>query len=149
PSARPASLPRLEARSYCRTRGIRVVETGPLDSADAVAAVRGLAADLGIHAGAGLLRPPLLGCFRLGVLNAHMGLLPAYRGVNVAEWARLNGDPVGCSVHVIDAGIDTGTLLATRTMDPSGSGDIAALRAAVNAAQVALLGEVLRLVLAS
>jgi methionyl-tRNA formyltransferase len=47
------------------------------------------------------LRQPLIDCFRFGVLNAHMGLLPGYRGINVAEWAALEGAPVGCTVHLI------------------------------------------------
>src|SRR5436309_2693224 len=57
--------------------------------------------------------------FRLGILNAHIGVLPAYRGMNVAEWAALEGGSVGCSVHFIDTGIDTGPILATRGVDKS------------------------------
>jgi hypothetical protein len=84
----------------------------------------------------------LIDAFRLGVLNAHMGLLPAYRGMNVAEWAALEGAPVGCTVHLIDTGIDTGPILATREVDISGCGSIAALRQIVDRAQLALLGDV-------
>jgi methionyl-tRNA formyltransferase len=128
--------------TYCRSRGIAVLETGPLDSADTVATIKALAPDLGIHAGAGLLRRPLIDAFRLGVLNAHMGVLPAYRGMNVAEWAVLEGAPVGCTVHLIDSGIDTGPILATREVDIAGCDSIAALRDAVDRAQLALLGDV-------
>jgi methionyl-tRNA formyltransferase len=84
----------------------------------------------------------LIDAFRLGVLNAHMGLLPAYRGMSVAEWAALEGAPVGCTVHLIDAGIDTGPMLATREVDIAACGSIAALRDAVDRAQLALLGDV-------
>jgi methionyl-tRNA formyltransferase len=84
----------------------------------------------------------LIDAFRLGVLNAHMGLLPAYRGMNVAEWAALEGAPVGCTVHLIDTGIDTGPILATREVDTAGCGSIAALREAVDRAQLALLGDI-------
>ena len=83
---------------------------------------------------------------RLGTLNAHMGLLPMYRGMNVAEWAALNGEPVGCTVHFIDPGIDTGAIVAVRPVDTSDVASIAGLRARVDAAQIALLGEVVRLV---
>jgi hypothetical protein len=128
--------------TYCRSRGIAFLETGPLDSADAVAAIKALGPDLGIHAGAGLLRRPLIDAFRLGVLNAHMGVLPAYRGMNVAEWAALEGAPVGCTVHLIDTGIDTGPILATQEVAIAGCGSIAALRGAVDRAQLALLGDI-------
>jgi methionyl-tRNA formyltransferase len=126
----------------CRSHGIAVLETGPLDSADAVAQIKALDPDLGIHAGAGLLRRPLIDAFRLGVLNAHMGLLPAYRGMNVAEWAALEGAPVGCTVHLIDTGIDTGVILAVREVDIAGCDSVAALRGAVDRAQLALLGDI-------
>jgi folate-dependent phosphoribosylglycinamide formyltransferase PurN len=134
--------PPVDVPTYCRSRGTAFLETGPLDSADAVGAIKALAPDLGIHAGAGLLRRPLIDAFRLGVLNAHMGLLPACRGMNVAEWAALEEAPVGCTVHLIDSGIDTGPILATQGVDIAGCGSIAALRDAVDRAQLALLGDI-------
>ena len=134
--------PPVDVPTYCRSRGIPFLETGPLDSADAVAAINALGPDLGIHAGAGLLRRPLIDAFRFGVLNAHMGLLPAHRGMNVAEWAALEGAPVGCTVHLIDTGIDTGPILATQQVDIAGCNSVAALRDAVDRAQLALLGDI-------
>jgi hypothetical protein len=128
--------------TYCRANQIDILDTGPLDGAEAVTAVRGLAPDLGIHAGASLLRQPLIEAFRLGILNAHMGLLPTFRGMNAAEWATLEGAPVGCTVHLIDRGIDTGPILATREVDAAGCRSIADLRRAVDRTQIELLGEV-------
>jgi methionyl-tRNA formyltransferase len=138
-----ARLP--DVLTYCRSRGIAVVETGPLDSADAITAVKELAPDLGIHAGAGILRQRLIDCFRLGVLNAHMGLLPDFRGVSVSEWAALHGAPVGCTVHWIDSGVDTGPILARREVEISACTTVAALFDAVDRAQMALLGEIVDL----
>jgi hypothetical protein len=132
--------------SWCRSHGLAVVETGPLDNADTVGVIRDLRPDLGVHAGVGLLRRPLIEVFRLGVLNAHMGLLPAYRGMNVAEWAALEGSPVGCTVHLIDTGIDTGPILATRQVDTAGCRSVAALFEAVDQAQIDLLGAVVGLI---
>src|SRR5688572_8975324 len=74
---------------YCRSVGIAVIEVGPLDSRESVDAVRASARDLAIHAGAGILRRAILDIPRLGTLNAHMGILPRYRRMNVAEWSRL------------------------------------------------------------
>jgi methionyl-tRNA formyltransferase len=45
-------------------------------------------------------------------------------------------------VHLIDTGIDTGPILATREVDIAGCGSIAALRDAVDRAQLALLGDI-------
>ena len=75
-----------------------------------------------------------------------MGVLPYYRGMNVAEWARFNGDPVGCSVHLVDAGIDTGPILCVRLVDTTIATSIQRLRRVVNEAQIALLGDVIQFV---
>jgi formyl transferase-like protein/prenyltransferase/squalene oxidase-like repeat protein len=140
PTARITPLP--DVLAYCRANGIPVVDTGSLEGAAAMTAINDLAPDLGIHAGAGLLRQPLIDLFRLGILNAHMGLLPAFRGMNVVEWAALEGTPVGCTVHWIDSGVDTGPILATREVDVAGCDTIAALREAVDRAQLGVLGEI-------
>src|SRR5205823_2979375 len=81
------------------------------------------------------------------ILNAHMGLLPAFRGMNVVEWAALEGTHVGCTVHWIDSGVDTGPILATREVDVAGCDTIAALREAVDRAQLALLGEIVETII--
>ncbi len=64
--------------------------------------------------GTSLLHPPLLGKGRLGVFNLHGGLSPRYRGADCTFWALYNGEPdqVGCTLHAVDAGIDTGSVIA-------------------------------------
>ncbi|MFC1846846.1 formyl transferase [Chloroflexota bacterium] len=52
-----------------------------------------------------------------GILNAHPGLLPKYRGTNIEGWAILNGDPLGVTVHFVDRGIDTGPILSQRVVE--------------------------------
>jgi methionyl-tRNA formyltransferase len=62
--------------------------------------------------GTNLIRGPLLERFTL--VNLHGGLSPEYRGADCTFWALHNGEPekVGCTLHFIDAGIDTGGLIA-------------------------------------
>jgi methionyl-tRNA formyltransferase len=64
--------------------------------------------------GTSLIRGPLLGMGRFGMINLHGGLSPEYRGADCTFWALYNGEPeqVGCTIHFIDAGIDTGKLIA-------------------------------------
>lgn len=64
--------------------------------------------------GTSLLHQPLLGKGRLGIFNLHGGLSPRYRGADCTFWALYNGEPdqIGCTLHVVDAGIDTGNLIA-------------------------------------
>jgi methionyl-tRNA formyltransferase len=64
--------------------------------------------------GTSLIRSDLLREGRLGIINLHGGLSPEYRGADCTFWALYNDEPekVGCTLHYIDAGIDTGRLIA-------------------------------------
>jgi methionyl-tRNA formyltransferase len=75
---------------------------------------RELKPDLICVFGTSLIRGELLKQGRLGIINLHGGLSPEYRGADCTFWALYNGEPekVGCTLHYIDAGIDTGRLIA-------------------------------------
>jgi folate-dependent phosphoribosylglycinamide formyltransferase PurN len=51
------------------------------------------------------------------VLNVHAGITPHYRGVHGGYWAFADGRPelAGTTVHLVDAGIDTGGILGQAT----------------------------------
>jgi folate-dependent phosphoribosylglycinamide formyltransferase PurN len=58
---------------------------------------------------------------RLGVLNLHPSLLPEYRGVSPTFWALAEAQPqTGCTLHMIDHGIDTGGLIAQKSFPTAG-----------------------------
>jgi phosphoribosylglycinamide formyltransferase 1 len=60
-----------------------------------------------------LLTPAFLARFPDRVVNVHPSLLPAYPGTRAIEDALANGAEVtGVTVHVVDAGVDTGPILA-------------------------------------
>ncbi len=46
------------------------------------------------------------------LINLHISLLPWNRGADPNFWAACDGTPGGVSIHHIDAGIDTGDLIA-------------------------------------
>ncbi len=150
PSApRAVATERIDVAQYCRLRGIPVIQVVP-NSPEAIHAIRSHGIDLLLHlGGGGIVRQPIIEAARLGVLNAHMGVLPPYRGMNVTEWALWNGDPVGCTVHLIDRGIDTGDILLLHNVDVSAAECVAQARELVNRAQLAQLSEVLRYALAT
>jgi folate-dependent phosphoribosylglycinamide formyltransferase PurN len=142
----PASPPEASWRALCAHLGIPVHEVASVNDPQAVSLVRNLQPDFAIHAGAGLLRKEILAVPRFGTLNAHMGLLPQFRGMNVAEWSALLGHPTGVTVHFIDPGIDTGPIIARRNVDTRGCRSISDLRTIIDNAQVELLGEVVQLI---
>ncbi|MGC2112248.1 MAG: formyltransferase family protein [Candidatus Korobacteraceae bacterium] len=134
----------IDVGQYCREHGIPATTTAP-NSPAALQIIRNHGIDILVHlGGGGIVRQSVIDAARLGVLNAHMGLLPAYRGMNVTEWTLWNRDPVGCSVHLIDCGIDTGNILLLCHVDMTGANNVAHARERVNAAQIARLAEVLR-----
>jgi methionyl-tRNA formyltransferase len=91
-----------------------VVEVPHVNHPDVAALADRLQPDVIAVFGTSLIRGALLGRGRLGMFNLHGGLSPRYRGADCTFWALYNGEPdqVGCTLHRIDAGIDTGTLIA-------------------------------------
>jgi methionyl-tRNA formyltransferase len=81
---------------------------------DVVSLAQELQPDLIAVFGTSLIRGELLRQGRLGIANLHGGLSPEYRGADCTFWSLYNREPhkVGCTLHWIDAGIDTGGLIA-------------------------------------
>ena len=100
---------RSEAYYHAFSDCVRVVEG--FNAPSTAELLTSLKPDLVILGGTPILRKPILSVPRIGTLNAHPGLLPAYRGVDVIPWAILNGDPVGVTAHFVDTGVDTGSIL--------------------------------------
>lgn len=59
-----------------------------------------------------IVTPVLLDAFPYRVVNIHPSLLPAFPGVNAQAAALAHGARIsGCTVHLVDAGTDTGPIL--------------------------------------
>lgn len=70
--------------------------------------------DVVLVAGAGLL--PAEFVERAPVINCHGGLIPSVRGLDAFKWAIHDRQPLGNTLHVIDAEVDAGAhLKAIRT----------------------------------
>lgn len=60
-----------------------------------------------------LVKQPLLDAFPKRILNIHPSLLPAYPGLMAWKQAVESGaKKSGCTVHYVDAGMDTGPIIA-------------------------------------
>ena len=72
--------------------------------------------DLIVFTGGGIIKKNLLTIPKIGILNCHMGILPAYRGMDCHTWSILNNDfdCIGLTTHFMDEGIDTGNILKTK-----------------------------------
>jgi folate-dependent phosphoribosylglycinamide formyltransferase PurN len=96
------------------TREDLLVQVPHVNHPDVVVLADRLQPDVIAVFGTSLIRSPLLSRGRLGIFNLHGGLSPHYRGADCTFWALYNGEPdqVGCTLHRIDSGIDTGTIIA-------------------------------------
>jgi len=58
------------------------------------------------------LRDPLLFAFGNRIINLHPSLLPKYPGLNTVKRAIEAGEKeTGCTIHLVDRGVDTGKIL--------------------------------------
>ena len=113
---------------------------------DAVADATGRhAPDLIVSAGfMKILGPVFLARFPGRVINTHPALLPAFPGAHAVPEALAYGVKVtGCTVHLVDAGVDTGPILAQRAVEVLDGDDEASLHERIKVVERRLLVEVL------
>lgn len=92
-----------------------------------------------------LVTPVLLDAFRNRVVNIHPALLPAFPGVHSQKQALDYGVRVtGCTVHFVDAGMDTGPVIAQATVPVLDDDTEETLRDRILEKEHALLPEVLQ-----
>jgi methionyl-tRNA formyltransferase len=99
--------------------GLTVLEPATFKSAEALDTLRALDLDALVVVAYGLILPPAaLAAPRLGCFNIHASLLPRWRGAAPIQRALLAGDPVtGVTIMRMEAGLDTGPMLAARAVD--------------------------------
>ena len=70
-----------------------------------------------------LLSPGFIAAFRHRIVNIHPSLLPAFPGLDAQAQAIAHGVKVsGCTVHLVDEGLDSGPIVVQRTV-PVEDGD--------------------------
>jgi folate-dependent phosphoribosylglycinamide formyltransferase PurN len=110
--------------------GQQIVEVTSANSPEFLTAIERLKPGVVLLAGCRLLTPKTLAKIPCPVLNYHAGMTPGYRGMNGGYWALATGDAenFGATVHLVDAGVDTGGVLHQVRGHP-GRGDNIALYA--------------------
>ncbi len=86
--------------------------TGRLNSPEIVKAIKGSALAVSVN-WTSIFTQEQIDCFKIGILNAHMGDLPKYRGNACPNWAILNGEKeVVISIHLVESGtLDCGRVI--------------------------------------
>jgi phosphoribosylglycinamide formyltransferase-1 len=96
-----------------------------------------------------LLTPEFIRAYRGRIVNIHPSLLPAFPGTNAIRQALSHGVKVtGCTVHFVDEGLDTGTIILQRAVSVLPGDDESTLAERVHGAEhellVSALGELAR-----
>ncbi len=130
-----AVLPRLRRTGaarvdeICREHGLdrtpipesRVRRVPSVNTDEAREALRALAPDVVVVNGTRIIGRQTLRAVPATFINLHAGITPLYRGVHGGWWALAEGRPelAGSTVHLVDEGVDTGTVLAQACFTPA------------------------------
>jgi phosphoribosylglycinamide formyltransferase-1 len=91
-----------------------------------------------------ILKAPLLEAFARRIINVHPSLLPKFPGREAWVQALAAGEEkTGCTVHYVDAGVDTGEIIAQREVPILPNDDAASLHARIQLAERELYPEVI------
>lgn len=92
-----------------------------------------------------MIKAPLLEAFPERIINIHPSLLPAFPGLQAWAQALAAGVPeTGCTVHYVDAGMDTGEIIDQRRVPVLPGDTEESLHARIQVAEHALYPAVLR-----
>lgn len=79
-----------------------------------------------------LLSPTFIARYRNAIVNIHPSLLPAFPGVDAQAQAIAHGVKVsGCTVHLVDEGLDAGPIIVQRVVEVRDDDDATTLSARI------------------
>jgi len=116
PAGRGHKLADCPVKLEAQKAGVPVYQFQKIRSDEGVSALEALAPDLCVTAAFGqILSQRVLDIPRLGAVNVHASLLPAYRGAAPVNWCLIEGETkTGVTTMMTDKGIDTGDILLQR-----------------------------------
>lgn len=143
-----SDVPDAQALDRARRAGIPVFVVAPGDFPDrdawnaaVLTALREQAPDWIVSAGfMRILGPSVVDAFPGRIVNTHPALLPSFAGAHGVRDALAYGVKVtGCTVHLIDHGVDTGPILAQQAVEVRPDDDEASLHERIKVIERELL----------
>ena len=100
--------------------GEKIIKIPSVNSKEFTEVIRDLKPDIILVNGTRIISSATLAAINCPIINVHVGITPLYRGVHGAYWALANSDASHCgvTVHRVDKGIDTGSILAQDIITP-------------------------------
>jgi methionyl-tRNA formyltransferase len=149
PAGRGKHLHEPPIKALALEQGIKVHQPAKIKNNEEVRAIfANISPDACVVAAYGKILPEwLLAIPRLGCINVHASLLPKYRGAAPINWAIANGErETGVTIMQMDAGMDTGPMLAKRAITIGDDETAAELSARLAELGAGLLSEILPLI---
>lgn len=99
---------------------VPVTRVPSANAADCLELIAARKPDVIVLVGCRMLSKATLAAISCPVINYHSGINPKYRGLAGGWWARATGDHenYGTTVHLVDAGVDTGDTLHQAFLTP-------------------------------
>lgn len=151
PDRAPATHPgaQYDPDSFHSRPNLEVETVASVHEPSSLKRVASFAPDLGISWGGPILKPELFTIPRSGTLNLHQGKVPDYRGMPPAFWELWNDeDSVGCTVHQVDANLDTGDVVAQDSLDRERYSTLRGMQLRLDELGIRLMGDAVRKTLA-
>lgn len=119
----------------------RITRASSVNKPDCWEAVKRLGPQVVVINGTRILSQRAIAALGVPIVNTHVGITPMYRGVHGAYWALAQRDPEHCgvTVHLVDAGVDTGAILQQAIIRPTAEDDFTTYPSLQMAAAVPLL----------
>lgn len=119
PAGRHAKLLPSPVKQAALERGLPLIQPKNINHPEGVGYLANLSLDAIVVASYGqLLKSVVFDLPRLGTINIHASLLPAYRGAAPVNWAIMNGEKrTGITTFFIEKGLDTGDILLLESLD--------------------------------
>ena len=146
PAGRKGEITPPAVKSFAIENGVDVLQPTSLKKEDSIDLLKKLNADLFVVVAYGKIIPQeVLDIPTRGSINVHPSLLPEYRGPSPMQAAIAEGDDMtGITIMELDAGMDTGPILAQETISLDGDETYTSLQAKVHLHGPDLLIETLK-----
>jgi folate-dependent phosphoribosylglycinamide formyltransferase PurN len=124
----------------------RVLRVSSVNAPETIAALQEINPDVIVVNGTRIIAKKVLQSVPCKFINTHAGITPLYRGVHGGYWALANNDAAHCgvTVHQVDAGIDTGAIIAQALIQPTAEDNFVTYPLLQQAAGLPLLKQAVR-----
>jgi folate-dependent phosphoribosylglycinamide formyltransferase PurN len=142
---KPAHIDVVHPEAICRRLGIPY-HVLPHNSSEVAELMSSQNIDIGVVAGARILKKPVIESVKKGIINFHPGLIPEVRGLDALKWAIYHNLPVGVTAHFIDERVDAGRIIVREEIPLKKDDTLVDISLRLEQTQTNLLPRVLELV---